>query len=80
MITDTGDILIELKTELRGYKSNQIVIIYDEIDEKLNLISGSTKEHIKQAAKETGYEIVNEGSTRIELHKPTVFSIPIYRG
>ena len=80
MLTDKGDILIELKKELRISKSNQLTIIYDEMDEKLNLISGSTKEHIKQAAEETNYKIDGEGSTRIELHKSSVGSIRIERG
>jgi hypothetical protein len=76
MITDKGDILIELKKELRNSNSNQLTIIFDEMDEKLKLISGSTKEHIKEAAEGANYKVDGEGSTRIELYKPSSKSIP----
>lgn len=83
MLTDKGDILIELKKELRNSNSTQITMIFDETDKKLNLVSGSTKEHIKEAAEATGYKVGDEGATRIELNKhiedstPTSSSVPI---
>lgn len=80
MITDKGDILIELKKALRDSQSKQITIIFDEIDEKLNLISGSTKEYIKEAAEKAGFDIEEEGSTRIELYKRPITSVRLVRG
>ncbi len=80
MLTDKGDILIELKKDLRNSTSNQLTIIYDEMDTKLNLISGSTKGYIKEAAQGTDFKIGDEGSTRIELYKlpkRTSGSVPI---
>lgn len=80
MITDKGDILIELKKELRNSQSNNLMIVFDEMDEKLGLISGSTKEHIKEAAEGANYNVITEGSTRIELSKPSFGSIRLQRG
>lgn len=80
MLTDKGDILIELKNELKNSNSNRLTIIYEEMDEKLNLISGSTKEYIKEAAEGANYKVGVEGSTRIELYKPSMGSIRLERG
>lgn len=69
MITDKDDIIIELKNYLRNSSSNRLTIIYEEADEALMLVSGSTKEYIKEAAKQTNYKVDSEGSTRIELYR-----------
>jgi hypothetical protein len=80
MIIDKGDILIELKKELRNSNSNQLTVIFDDMDEKLSLISGSTKAHIKEAAERVDYEVEDEGSTRIELHKKPSNTVRLVRG
>ena len=82
MLIDKGDILIELKKKLRNSNSDQLTVIFEDTDLELGLASGSTKEHIKEAAGTVGYNVDDEGATRIHLSKnstdsgPTTSSVP----
>ena len=66
---DKGDILIEIKGELRQQKTTPFVITYVDVDQAHNLPPGSTEKYIEQAAEESNMEIITKGSTRAEIRR-----------
>lgn len=80
MNTDDGDIRILIRKKLRDRKERNITVLFSEWDETLDLLSGSTKKHIENLSTELGFEVVESGSSMIELKKVSDMTFRIERG
>jgi hypothetical protein len=80
MITNEGDIVIILRNELKSLGEANVTVNFADWDSRLGFQTGSTKEHIKTAAQSMGYDVVMEGTSMIELNKPSFGAIRLQRG
>lgn len=70
-LSDSADIRIRLRTHLRELQSDSPIIEYSVWDRDLYLLPGSTKKFAKEVAVNYGYQVIEEGSTLLELGMET---------
>lgn len=69
IVSDEGDIIIELTNHLNSFKENEFVIGFADADEELKFAEGSTAKHIEQAIKDAGFTLVRKSSSQVRIRK-----------